>query len=72
MSVKSFELQAHVPGVLAGFEDGSVVLWDTRYAGKEITSVKLFSDPGRQEKSGQCLIYPFSNPGVCYHFLKVI
>ena len=48
MSVKSFELQPHVPGVLAGFEDGSVVLWDTRYTGKEVGNVKLFSDPGKR------------------------
>lgn len=46
MSVKSFELQARVPAVLAGFEDGSVVLWDMRHTGKEVASVKLFSEPG--------------------------
>ena len=34
-------------GVLGGFEDGSVVLWDCRNYSEEVTSLKLFTEPGQ-------------------------
>ena len=33
--------------VLAGCEDGSLVVWDTRMPDKELSSLKMFSEPGR-------------------------
>ena len=33
--------------VFGGFEDGSIVLWDTRQCQKELASIKLFLEPGR-------------------------
>ena len=32
--------------VLGGFEDGSVVLWDCRNASRELSSLKVFAEPG--------------------------
>lgn len=32
--------------VMAGFDDGSVVLWECRQPTAELTSLKLFSEPG--------------------------
>ena len=32
--------------LLGGFEDGSVALWDCRNDSSELTSLKLFSEPG--------------------------
>ncbi len=32
--------------VFGGFEDGSIVLWDTRQCQKELASIKLFLEPG--------------------------
>ena len=32
--------------VLGGFEDGSVVNWDTRNNATELSSLKLFTEPG--------------------------
>ena len=32
--------------MLAGFDDGSVVLWECRRPTAELTSLKLFSEPG--------------------------
>ena len=46
MSVQSFEPQAHMPaaGMLAGFDDGSIGLWNMRYTGKHLTSMKMLFD----------------------------
>ena len=35
-----------VPLVLAGFDDGGIIIWDTRQPSTELTSLKLFSEPG--------------------------
>lgn len=32
--------------MMAGFDDGSVVLWECRQPTAELTSLKLFSEPG--------------------------
>ena len=32
---------------MGGFEDGSVLAWDTRNTGEELARLKLFSEPGR-------------------------
>ena len=32
--------------VLAGCEDGSLVVWDVRMPDKELSSLKMFSEPG--------------------------
>lgn len=32
--------------MMAGFDDGSVVLWESRQPTAELTSLKLFSEPG--------------------------
>lgn len=34
--------------VFGGFEDGSIVLWDTRHCQSEVTSIKLFTEPGEE------------------------
>lgn len=31
--------------ILGGFEDGSVLVWDTRRTNEEIARLKLFSEP---------------------------
>ena len=48
MQLDNLHSHSYVPGVLSGFEDGSVVMWDMRYAKKVVASVKLFSDPGKK------------------------
>ena len=35
-----------VPCVVAGFDDGSVAMWECRQPASELTSLKLFSEPG--------------------------
>ena len=35
-----------IPLVLAGFDDGSLLLWDVRRPSAEMTSLKLFPEPG--------------------------
>ena len=35
-----------VPYILAGFDDGSVLMWDTRQTTSELTALKLYSEPG--------------------------
>lgn len=35
-----------IPCVFGGFDDGSIVLWDCRQPSTELTSLKLFPDPG--------------------------
>ena len=32
---------------MGGFEDGSVLVWDTRSTYEELARLKLFSEPGR-------------------------
>ena len=32
---------------MGGFEDGSMLVWDTRNTGEELARLKLFSEPGR-------------------------
>ena len=34
--------------VFGGFEDGSIALWDGRFSHKELASMKLFSEPGKE------------------------
>ena len=49
MCVKCFESSTcSRTYVLAGFEDGSIALWDCRNVRQEVSSLKLFSDPGSQ------------------------
>ena len=31
---------------MGGFEDGSVLAWDTRNTGEELARLKVFSEPG--------------------------
>lgn len=35
-----------VPFIVAGFDNGSVLVWESRQPKTELTSLKLFSDPG--------------------------
>ena len=35
-----------IPLVLAGFDDGSLLLWDVRRPSAEMTALKLFPEPG--------------------------
>ena len=35
-----------VPLVLAGFDDGSLLVWDARQASSELASLKLYTEPG--------------------------
>ena len=35
-----------IPYVLAGFDDGSVLLWEARQPNSELTALKLYSEPG--------------------------
>ena len=35
-----------LPLVLAGFDDGSLLLWEARRPSAELTSLKLYSEPG--------------------------
>ena len=37
-----------LPLVLAGFDDGSLLLWEARRPSSELTSIKLFSEPGER------------------------
>ena len=46
MCVKLWCNSSGVVHLLGGFEDGSVVLWDCRKNSSELTSLKLFSEPG--------------------------
>lgn len=34
--------------MMAGFDDGSVVFWECRQPTAELTSLKLFSEPGTE------------------------
>ena len=46
MCVRWYVSPDRVVYLLAGFEDGSVVLWDCRNNTSELTTLKLFSEPG--------------------------
>ena len=48
MSVKAIQGPSGGDGlrVLGGFEDGSVLLWDSRKPSVEVSALKLFSEPG--------------------------
>ena len=47
MSVSSHcDPESGVLYLIGGFEDGSVLVWDTRKTNKEIARLKLFSEPG--------------------------
>lgn len=46
MSVASHcDVQTGVVCCLGGFEDGSVLAWDTRMTDRELAGLKLFSEP---------------------------
>ena len=40
------DVESGVAYCLGGFEDGSVLVWDTRNTGEELARLKLFSEPG--------------------------
>ena len=47
MSVaNTFDAETGVVHCMGGFEDGSVLVWDTRNTGEELARLKLFSEPG--------------------------
>ena len=46
MCVRWYVSPDRVVYLLAGFEDGSVVLWDCRNNTSELTTLKLFTEPG--------------------------
>ena len=46
MCVRWYVSPDRVVYLLAGFEDGSVVLWDCRNNTSELATLKLFSEPG--------------------------
>ena len=47
MSVASHcDAETGVTYCMGGFEDGSVLAWDTRNTGEELARHKLFSEPG--------------------------
>lgn len=47
MSVASHsDAQSAVAYIMGGFEDGSVLVWDTRWTNEELSRLKLFSEPG--------------------------
>ena len=59
--VKWYVSPGGVAYILAGFEDGSVVLWDCRNKDSELAALKLFSEPGSTDRimeeiclSGNC------------------
>lgn len=35
-----------VPSIMAGFDDGSILIWESRQPKAELSSLKLFSQPG--------------------------
>lgn len=51
--------------ILGGFEDGSVVLWDCRNPSRELSSLKVFAEPGRlKARSVTCVPTQPYNIGV--------
>ena len=48
MSVASHsDAETGVVHILGGFEDGSVLVWDTRQTHEELARFKLFTEPGK-------------------------
>ena len=47
-----------VAHILAGFEDGSVVLWDCRNNETELAALKLFAEPGNIDDNIMKYILP--------------
>ena len=59
MSVaNTFDAETGVVHCMGGFEDGSVLVWDTRNTGEELARLKLFSEPGIYGiKKGCCMVF---------------
>lgn len=54
------DVESGVVYFMGGFEDGSVLVWDSRRTDRELSGIKLFTEPGWWCSVSLCFVQNFT------------